>query len=299
MTIKKAMINAASNARTMLGNSVSLVIDYVKNQQNPDGGFKGRSDSSDLYYTMFGIDCLNALDSKPNIPLNDYVKSYESLSSLDFIHICSYIQLVSSLTKFNLNLKDFENPDNKEYFRKKIECYRSLDGGYNVIKNSKIGSVYGCFLAVSAYEELNLPIPNVDGILQCLNKLKTKDGGFTNEFGLPDGITTATSAALILLKRYNQQIPTESVDWLLNTLHLSGGFLAFQNAPIPDLLSTATALHCLSEIGYDLSNLNDKCLDFLDTLWSAEGAFYGNWADNKADIEYTFYGLLSIGNLSK
>jgi hypothetical protein len=30
------------------------------------------------------------------------------------------------------------------------------------------------FLAVSAYEELNLPIPNVDGILQCLNKLKTK-----------------------------------------------------------------------------------------------------------------------------
>jgi hypothetical protein len=27
-----------------------------------------------------------------------------------------------------------------------------------------------------------------------------------------------------------------------------------------------------SEIGYDLSNLNDKCLDFLDTLWSADGA---------------------------
>ncbi len=299
MTIKKAMINAASNARTTLGNSVSLVINYVKNQQNPDGGFKGRSDSSDLYYTMFGIDCLNALDSKPNFSLGDYVKSYESLSSLDFIHICSYIQLVSSLAKFNINPKDFENQNSKDFFQKKIECYRCLDGGYNVVKYSEIGSVYGCFLAVSAYEELNLLIPDKDGILQCLNRLKTKDGGFTNEFGLPDGITTATSAALILLNRLNQQIPAQSVDWLLNMLHLSGGFLAFPNAPIPDLLSTATALHCLREIGYDLSNLSGKCLDFLDTLWSNEGAFYGNWADDQTDVEYTFYGLLSIGNLSK
>jgi len=299
MTIKKAMISAASNARTILGDSSSLVINYVKSHQNSDGGFKGRFDRSDLYYTMFGIDCLSSLGSTPNFPLYNYVKSYESLSSLDFVHICSYIQLISSLSKYDLNIEGFDNPERREFFRKKIEEYLSADGGYNVVKDSKTGSVYGCFLAVSAYEELNLPIPNVDGILECLNKLKTKDGGFSNEVGLQRGITTATSAALILLKKFNQQIPVQSIDWILDMFNITCGFLAFSGAPLPDLLSTATALHCLGEVGCDLDILKEDCLDFINTLWSDEGAFCGNWGDDKTDVEYTFYGLLSIGNLCR
>lgn len=299
MTIKKAMITAASNARTILGDSSSLVINYVKSQQNSDGGFKGGSDRSDLYYTMFGIDCLTALGSTPNFPLQNYIKSLESPGSLDFVHLCSYIQLISSLSKNDLNIEGFDNPERQEIFRKKIEDYRSADGGYNITKHSRTGSVYGCFLAVSAYEELNLPISNVDGILECLNKLKTKDGGFSNEVGLQHGITTATSAALILLKKYNQQIPVQSIDWLLDMFHITCGFLAFPGAPLPDLLSTATALHCLGEVECDIDILRENCLDYINTLWSEEGAFYGNWADDKTDVEYTFYGLLSIGNLCR
>ena len=46
------------------------------------------------------------------------------------------------------------------------------------------------------------------------------------------------------------------------------------------------------------ARIRERCLDFLDTLWSAEGGFHGHWADDHLDAEYTFYGLLALGHLS-
>jgi prenyltransferase beta subunit len=88
-------------------------------------------------------------------------------------------------------------------------------------------------------------------------------------------------------------------DWLLAQVHPEGGFLAMPNAPMPDLLSTATALHALSCLEREVpSAIRERCLDFIDTLWSAEGGFHGHWADDHLDAEYTFYGLLALGHLS-
>ena len=71
------------------------------------------------------------------------------------------------------------------------------------------------------------------------------------------------------------------------------------NAPMPDLLSTATALHALACLERDLpASIRERCLDFIDTLWNAEGGFHGHWADDHLDAEYTFYGLLALGHLS-
>ena len=39
--------------------------------------------------------------------------------------------------------------------------------------------------------------------------------------------------------------------------------------------------------------IRERCLDFHDTLWSAEGGFHGHWSDDHLDAEYTFYGLLA------
>lgn len=69
-------------------------------------------------------------------------------------------------------------------------------------------------------------------------------------------------------------------------------------APMPDLLSTATALHALAGLEFDLTPIHEKCLDFVDSLWTNQGAFHGHWADDLLDIEYTFYGLLALGHLS-
>jgi len=87
-------------------------------------------------------------------------------------------------------------------------------------------------------------------------------------------------------------------DWLLDRCHPDGGFAATPDSPMPDLLSTATALHALAGVGVDLEPIREQCLDFIDSLWCSEGAFQGHWADTELDTEYVFYGLLALGHLS-
>ncbi len=66
---------------------------------------------------------------------------------------------------------------------------------------------------------------------------------------------------------------------------------------MPDLLSTATALHALSGMKTDIGPLKEAALDFVDTLWTGK-AFCGSWADDTADAEYTYYAMLSLGHLA-
>jgi len=63
------------------------------------------------------------------------------------------------------------------------------------------------------------------------------------------------------------------------------------------LLSTATALHSLAMLGLDIGAANESALDFLDSLWSGK-SFFGHWADDDLDCEYTFYALLALGHLT-
>ena len=91
----------------------------------------------------------------------------------------------------------------------------------------------------------------------------------------------------------------EVADWLLARAYPQGGFLAMPEAPLPDLLSTATTLHALACLEREIpAPTRERCLDFIDTLWSAEGGFHGHWADDALDAEYTFYGLLALGHLT-
>jgi hypothetical protein len=79
---------------------------------------------------------------------------------------------------------------------------------------------------------------------------------------------------------------------------VGGGFLPFPGAPIPDLLSTAVALHALDGLQTDFSRIGEPCLDFVDSLWTAKGGFHGTWDDDVLDLEYTYYGLLALGHLA-
>ena len=76
------------------------------------------------------------------------------------------------------------------------------------------------------------------------------------------------------------------------------GFNAIPDAPMPDLLSTAVALHALTGMRADLSPIKESCLDFIDSLWVNKGSFYGNWSEETLDVEYTYYALLALGHLS-
>jgi hypothetical protein len=139
-------------------------------------------------------------------------------------------------------------------------------------------------------------------LVRSLKFLETEDGGWTNElFGrssMAVGATNATAAAVTVLRNLNVPVNASVGDWLLAQAHPQGGFLAVPGAPIPDLLSTATALHALAGLGVSFERIKEPCLDFVDSLWTNEGGFHGNWADEDLDCEYTCYGLLALGHLS-
>ena len=47
-----------------------------------------------------------------------------------------------------------------------------------------------------------------------------------------------------------------------------------------------------------LAGLQEACLDFVDSLWTNRGGFFGSWVDDTLDCEYTFHGLLALGHLT-
>ena len=58
------------------------------------------------------------------------------------------------------------------------------------------------------------------------------------------------------------------------------------------------ALHALDGLQLEFSAQKEHVLDFVDTLWTAEGGFHGTWDDDDLDLEYTYYGLLALGHLA-
>ena len=128
--------------------------------------------------------------------------------------------------------------------------------------------------------------------------MRAADGSYANHPGLPSGLTTATAAAVMVMRQLDATPGRDAGMWLLDRCHTGGGFFASRNTPVPDLLSTATALHALSSLHVPIDGLREPCLDFVDSLWTNRGGFFGTWADDAADCEYTYYALLALGHLS-
>lgn len=297
MSVRLEMLQVARLAPKLLGESSELVHQFFLRQQNANGGFKDRSGRSDLYYTVFGLEGLLALQAPlPMEKTASFLDSFGAGEGLDFVHLCCLARCRAALA---LNKTPGEPPANcSREVAARIERFRSADGGYNVVFGSPTGTAYGCFLAVAAYQDLKLALPAPLDVARCLKFLETGDGAWANERQVKCGATNSTAAAVTLLRQLSLPIAPAVGDWLLARSHNAGGFSATSDAPIPDLLSTATALHALAGLERDFGRLKEKCLDFIDTLWSNEGGFHGHWGDDTLDCEYTYYGLLALGHLS-
>jgi hypothetical protein len=291
------MLQAARVAPKLLGESAALVAQFLRAQQNEDGGFKDRTGRSDLYYTTFALDALDALRQPlPVERVADFLAQFGDGTTLDFVHLCALVRCRTSIGA----------AANPAPVVARLNAFRAADGGFHPLPGSTYGTAYGAFLALAAYQDLRTPVPEAEALAMSLQNLATADGAWTNEVlppaalraAPPVGATNATAAALTVLRNLSAQVPKSPAAWLLARAHPHGGFLAVPQAPIPDLLSTATTLHALSGLGASFEPVREPCLDFIDSLWTNAGAFHGNWADDHLDCEYTFYGLLALGHLA-
>lgn len=282
MTIRQGLGEATSKAKKLLGDSTGLVADFLCSQINPDGGFQGRSSQSDLYYTMFGVEAMCALDAEiPCDRIVEYLNGFSRDDSLDFVHLCCLARCLAYVSSDNIDstLADSIKSRVDEYF-------------------AENHSAYGCFLALGAYQDIGLSMHNPKRVVNYIDLLKTEEGGYANETHISTGSVPATAAAISVLHYLGESVSDDTVRWLLKCCSPDGGFLAMPNAPVADLLSTATALHALSLVGADITNLQEQCLDFVDTLWDGKGGFCSSTVDTTCDCEYTFYGLLALGHLA-
>jgi prenyltransferase beta subunit len=287
------MLQVARLAQAPLHDVKDLVATFIQNQLNPDGGFKNRAGESDLYYSVFGLEGLHALMQEiPVEQVGNFLEGFGSGDDLDLVHLCCLARCYS-------NLPDRDFPTSlRVSIATQFEEFRTEDGGYANFRDGSKGTVYHSFMATNGYQDCLLEAPKVEGIHLCLKALETKDGAYANEVGMTLGTTTSTAAAESLLRNLQWPRSKEMGQWLLKRYHPKGGFLAMPEAPIPDLLSTATALHALSGLKVDFSMIKESCLDYVDSLWNSKGGFHGNWTDEFVDCEYTYYGLLALGHLT-
>lgn len=286
------MLQVARLAPNLLRDATGQVERFLGEQLNEDGGFKDRSGDSDLYYTVFGIEALRALRADPPADrIRGFLETFGDGSDLDLVHL-------TCLARCWANLPDTALP--REAARRvaqRVEAYRSDDGGYNPASGSSKGTVYHGFLALGAYQDLDAALPNPAELAGSLQRLQTDDGAYSNDPMVQTGTTTVTAAAATLMRHLDVNVPSPLGDWLLARCHPDGGFLASPSAPMPDLLSTAAALHALAGMHVDIGAAKEPCLNFLDSLWTGR-AFCGFWADDAQDCEYTYYALLALGHLS-
>jgi len=293
MSLRLEMLQVARLAPGVLGDAATLVEAFVRSCQQADGGFCGRAGTSDLYYTSFAVDALTALRAElPEEALITYLRSFGEGEGLDFIHLCCLSRLwsVTRIARMEDALRD--------RLLASIEQYRTPDGGYDARSGALAGSSYGCLLGYAAYADHHLLPPQVDRLSDCVRGLRTKEGGWTNDpkFRIASG--PATAAAVSLCRNLRLPLGPETASWLMQCYHPEGGFRAIPEAPMPDLLSTAVILHALDGLQAPLGGIKEACLDYVDSLWTNDGGFHGNWADDALDVEYTYYGLLALGHLA-
>ncbi len=292
MSLNLEMLQVVRLAPRVLGDSSDLVAQFLLSLQNSDGGFSDRAGKSDLYYSSFAIGGLMGLQRPlPLEGLRKFLAPFEDGDGLDLVHLSCLSRCLSAV-------HDRRVPrDLVDKLCERLETFRAGDGGFSSDVGDQRGSVYASFLALGMYQDLGRPMPLGEQVLDSILSFRCPDGGFANGVELAIGLTPPSCAGAMLFRHLGGRADAPLVDWLWQRFR-AGGFCVMEGIDVPDLLSTATALHALSGMQVDLTPIAESGLDFVDSLWNARGGFHGGWEDDEVDCEYTYYGLLALGHLS-
>jgi geranylgeranyl transferase type-2 subunit beta len=274
---------------------------YLRAAQNPDGGFSGREGDSDLYYTGFALRGLAVLDGlTPEISERAAGFLRQSLtrqaSVVDFFSLLYACLLVQASGGPDV-LAD-SPADWPERVAATLETFRTPDGGYNKTPGARSGSTYHSFLVGLCYQLLNRPLPHPAAIVPFVLARRRDDGGFVEVAPMRRSGTNPTAAAIGLLQlarpaadALTEEIREEAASFLVGLQDSDGGLRANTQIFASDLLSTFTGAWTLSELGA-LDRIEAGPLRaFTEALEHPEGGYHAFFADDRCDVEYTFYGI--------
>ena len=144
--------------------------------------------------------------------------------------------------------------------------------------------------------ELGIDLVSKEKVRAVLGRSLCDTGGYA-EPGTSSGTTTVTVAGAWLNLWMDGTIPSQTMGWFASVRSDTGGFRANPKAPIPDLLSTASAIQARSWAGMELDDGTRDTLEFVESCWLDDGSFGANPVCPTGDVEYMFYGLSSLANL--
>ncbi len=278
------MLALAAGAVSLFSSDASADLQsFVTSRHARGGGFQGRTEAGDLYYTSFGLALnrllgLDALDTD-----RTWLRDFGSGEHLDLVHRAALIR--------SLALAD-AMPDPGPW-RTGLAPFRRPDGSWSMSPDGPSGGPYAAFLALLAMEDLG----GADGLDRTATTVlgcRDSSGGFGSAPGAPPS-TTVTAAASTVLCTAGIQPPVGTLDWLAARRDPSGGWRGSFNAALPDLLSTSVALAAIRIAGHPVPDPIEPDVEFIERHARDNGGFAGHPADPVADVEYTWYALLALG----
>lgn len=272
--------------------------DFVLTFLRDDGGFAGREGDSDLYYTSFGVRCLAMLDGlSPSEAeqIGGYLAAqpWHRLGTVDLVNWLYSVLVVQ--TAGGVDPLADAGADWPMQVAVRLEQVRTNDGGYAKSEAGAAGSTYHSFLVALTYELLGLPLPRPNALAQFIYDMQRDDGGFVEISPMKRSGTNPTAAAVALLKMFglvDDELREDVRDFLLDVYSSEGGFMANTRIPFADGLSTFTGLLTAQDLGWERMIDRDRLRAFITgELELPAGGFRAAAWDDKADVEYTFYGL--------
>ena len=278
---------------------------YLLAAQREDGGFAGREGGSDLYYTGFALRSLAMLGELYGPPaeraatfLRSKLTGQESI--VDFLSLVYGAFLLQ--TAAGIDIFAAADPSWRDAVAAALEKLRRADGGYAKGAEGAASSTYHTFLVLLSLQLIDRQPSRPDQIAAFLRSQHGEDGGFREIRASKRSGTNPTAAAigaLRILQALDENTRLDCIDFLAEMQTDEGGLRANTRIPIADLLSTFTGLLTLQDLGGAAEINLPAVRTFAESLAREEGGFRGAEWDPAHDVEYTFYGLGTLGLLSQ
>jgi geranylgeranyl transferase type-2 subunit beta len=306
---------------------------FIRRRMNEDGGFAGRAGGTDIYYTSFALRAAELVGireetfweraarhvggcaeswAESGMGERGPVEIYSLLSAAATIlgNACpcrggdeSGISAPCAL------LRDAISGRIARSAARRLEC--GLAGGKSAGGTEEGRSLYLSFLAARSLRILGVASESLPAVADFVLRCRTADGGFSDsplaacKGERPDivascGISRTAAAVALLVEagRLDESVASSASAFLASLQKEDGGLAAWEGAPMSDLLSSFTGLAAAWLMGRTRMLKLGALARFVRSLESEGGGFRGSMPDSEADVEYTYYGVATLGLLA-